>query len=280
MERQQQDLRGTTVAEFVAANRRIVAELHAMTRAWLATDPGQRMTAAESLSLADSLEQLAHAARKNAERLVEAECCGSSVTQVVDSPLLTVGDAADCCGAAASNAPHPRPLSPGAAKNTGGEGCQDIKPGSLPLERLEIRWMIRRDMAEVLAIEQANVGPPWDEQDFLNALRQRNSIGMVAELNQRVVGFMIYELSRPQIEVLNFAVHPEFRRLGIGERMVAKLHGKLHTTAPAKRKRLVFHVRESNLGGQQFLAACGLRAELVRGHYKREDGYRFECGPA
>ena len=93
--------------------------------------------------------------------------------------------------------------------------------------RVHIRWMIRRDMPEVLAIEHASFEFPWCEEEFLRVLRQRNCIGMVAEYGERVVGFMIYELHKTKLQVLNFAVSPEFRRQGVGRQMVAKLVGKL-----------------------------------------------------
>lgn len=74
--------------------------------------------------------------------------------------------------------------------------------------RTHIRWMIRRDMPEVLAIEAASFEFPWLEDDFIRCLRQRNCIGMVAEHDDRVVGFMIYELNKSRIQVLNFATAP------------------------------------------------------------------------
>ena len=75
--------------------------------------------------------------------------------------------------------------------------------------RVHIRWMIRRDMPEVLAIEGESFEFPWLEDDFIRCLRQRNCIGMVAEHEDRVVGFMIYELHKTRIHVLNFAVADE-----------------------------------------------------------------------
>ena len=50
--------------------------------------------------------------------------------------------------------------------------------------RVHIRWMIRRDMPEVLDIENQAFEFPWTEEDFIRCLRQRNCIGMVAELDQ------------------------------------------------------------------------------------------------
>ena len=72
--------------------------------------------------------------------------------------------------------------------------------------RVHIRWMIRRDMPEVLQTEQESFEFAWTEEDFLCCLRQRNCIGMVAEHDDQVVGFMIYELNKNRIQVLNFAV--------------------------------------------------------------------------
>ena len=77
---------------------------------------------------------------------------------------------------------------------------------------VHIRWMIRRDMPEVLTIEGKSFEFPWSEEDFVRCLRQRNCIGMVAEHHERVVGFMIYELHRNRLHILNFAVHADFRR--------------------------------------------------------------------
>lgn len=141
--------------------------------------------------------------------------------------------------------------------------------------RPPIRWMTRRDMPEVIAIEHASHDHPWCEEEFLRALRQRNCIGMVAEHGEKIVGFMIYELHREKIAVLNFAVHPEHLRQRIGAAMIAKLTGKLSTQ---RRSTLEFLVRETSLGAQLFLRACRLLAsDILREHFpdSGEDAYRF-----
>ena len=132
--------------------------------------------------------------------------------------------------------------------------------------RVHIRWMIRRDMPEVLAIEHASFEFPWCEEEFLRVLRQRNCIGMVAELGERVVGFMIYELHKNKLHVLDFATHPEFRRQGVGHQMVGKLVGKLSSH---RRTRIALYVRETNLASQLFYRVQGFRAvEVAREHYQ------------
>jgi ribosomal-protein-alanine N-acetyltransferase len=145
-------------------------------------------------------------------------------------------------------------------------------------ERLQIhvRWMIRRDMAEVLEIEQEAFEFPWSDDDFTRCMRQRNCIGMVAEMADSVVAFMIYELHRSRLHVLNFAVRRSHRRLGIGTQMMEKLVGKL---TPERRSRIVLEVRERNLPAQLFFRTLGYRAiSVLKDFYQdtTEDAYLMQ----
>jgi ribosomal-protein-alanine N-acetyltransferase len=145
-------------------------------------------------------------------------------------------------------------------------GSMNTAPNDKVQVRVHIRWMIRRDMSEVLAIEHASFEFPWGEEEFLRVLRQRNCIGMVAEHSERVVGFMIYELHKTKLQILNFCVVPECRRQGIGHQMVAKLIGKLSSH---RRTRITLNIRETNLHAQLFFRSQNFRAsEVLREHYE------------
>ncbi len=135
--------------------------------------------------------------------------------------------------------------------------------------RVHIRWMIRRDMPEVLAIEAQSFEFPWYEKDFINCLRQWNCIGMVAERDDRVVGFIIYELYKTRIRVVNFAVAEPSRRRGVGTQMMAKLIGELSSE---RRSRITLEVRETNLPAQLFFKIMGFRAvNILRNFYANTD---------
>ena len=106
-----------------------------------------------------------------------------------------------------------------------------------PQLRVHIRWMIRRDMPEVLEIERQSFEFPWFEEDFIRCLRGRNCIGMVAEHAERVVGFMIYALHKTRLHILNFAVAADVRRRGIGTGLLHLALGclvALHGAAAAR----------------------------------------------
>ncbi len=141
---------------------------------------------------------------------------------------------------------------------------------------VHIRWMIRRDMPSVLAIEEASFEFPWSEEEFIRCLRQRNCIGMVAERDDEVVGFMIYELHKNRLHLLNFAVAPSCRRSSIGSSMLAKLAGKLSLD---RRNRIMLEVRETNLDAQLFFKQLGFRAiSVLRDFYEdtTEDAYLMQ----
>ncbi|TWT50539.1 ribosomal-protein-alanine N-acetyltransferase [Rubripirellula amarantea] len=141
---------------------------------------------------------------------------------------------------------------------------------------VHIRWMIRRDMPAVLAIENKSFEFSWTEEDFIRCLRQRNCIGMVAEENDQVVGFMIYELHKNRLHILNFAVSPDHRRGGVGLAMTSKLLGKLSNE---RRNRIMLEVRETNLEAQLFFKKIGFKAvSVLRDFYEDtdEDAYLMQ----
>jgi ribosomal-protein-alanine N-acetyltransferase len=99
---------------------------------------------------------------------------------------------------------------------------------------------------------------------------------MVAEHDDHVVGFMIYELNKTRIQVLNFAVADRSRRRGVGTQMMAKLIGKLSSQ---RRSRITLEVRETNLPAQLFFRTSGFRAvSVLREYYADtpEDAYLMQ----
>lgn len=153
------------------------------------------------------------------------------------------------------------------------EGFREMPSAEKEQSCVHIRWMIRRDMSAVLDIESHSFEFPWSEDEFIRALRQRNCIGMVAELNEIVVGFMIYELHKNRLHILNFAVNQDYRRDGVGRSMVEKLVSKL---SYQRRSRILLEVRETNLPAQLFFKNVGFQAvSVLRDFYEdtTEDAY-------
>jgi ribosomal-protein-alanine N-acetyltransferase len=142
---------------------------------------------------------------------------------------------------------------------------------------IEIRWAIKRDTPTLLKIEADSFEDPWTEEELLRCQRQRNTIGMVAELDDDVVGFMIYELHKNRLHLASLAVDPQYRRRGIGRAMIRSLTGKIGLGSV--RNRITLEVRESNLPAQLFFKSQGFRAvQVLRDFYENstEDAYLMQ----
>lgn len=141
----------------------------------------------------------------------------------------------------------------------------------------DIHWMTRGHLESVVDIEAKSFPLPWSEDDFIRCVRQRNCIGMVYEQQDKILGFMIYELHKNRLHILNFAVHPDHRRQGVGRRMVEKLIRKLTLQ---NRSRIMLEVRETNLDAQFFFRAMGFRAiSVLKDFYEDapdEDAYLMQ----
>jgi ribosomal-protein-alanine N-acetyltransferase len=134
------------------------------------------------------------------------------------------------------------------------------EPAKRPPAVVCIRWMVRKDMSAVLHIERESFENPWSELQFLTRLRKRNTIGIVAEVAGRVVGFMIYSLHKDKLRIRDLAVHHKFRREAVGGQLVAKLLAKLTVQG---RSRVTATLRMSNLPAQDFFRYYGFKTIRV-----------------
>lgn len=149
---------------------------------------------------------------------------------------------------------------------------------STPSEPLQLlhRWMIRRDIDEILAIEAQSFAAPWTEDELLRALRIRSVIGMVTvdKVTDRLLGYFVYQLRPYWVEVLHLAVHPAYRRRGVGTAMLGKLQSKLHSH---RRRFLRLNTRVTNYTAQSFLRRHGFLVDLTLPGSKEQGGafYRW-----
>ena len=148
-------------------------------------------------------------------------------------------------------------------KSTGLAEAGNARNISEGFPRVHIRWMVRRDLDEALEIERQRSGRVWTREDFLSSVRRRNSVGVVAELQGRVVGFMIYELRKNRIRLLNLGTLSAVRCQTVGRQLIAKLIGKLR---PGGRSRISCKVHERNLAAQLFFQKLKFFADdILRG---------------
>lgn len=137
----------------------------------------------------------------------------------------------------------------------------------------QIRWLIKRDMDAVMEIEKRSFSHPWTEEEFTAHLKHRDTIGAVIEDETQILGYMIYELHKQKLQLLNVAVKPIERRSGYGRQMIQRLTEKLKQQG---RSSIECTVTESNLNAQLFLQACGFKASrVIRDAWNGQDAYLF-----
>lgn len=137
------------------------------------------------------------------------------------------------------------------------------------------RWLIRRDLPEVMAIERENFGEPWSEEMFLSILARGNVIAMVLEdEDEAVVAYFVYEFHKRRINLLNLAVRKDRHRTGLGRKAIEKLISKL---SPDRRCRIVATVSDWNTPAHFFFRSLGFKAvRTLRNHFDNgEDAYEF-----
>ena len=79
------------------------------------------------------------------------------------------------------------------------------------------------DLPEILSIETASFKTPWSEPLFYNEIFKTISVLRVAKIDGRVVGYLCANIIIDEGHILNLAVHPEYRRLGIASALIKEM---------------------------------------------------------
>ena len=121
------------------------------------------------------------------------------------------------------------------------------------------------DIPKVKRIEDMSFEFPWTEEAFATCLKRktvhRNTFGMIAEQQEMIVGYIIYQLHRRRVHILNIAVKPDSRRLGICRQLFNALVLQLSFTECCKT--VFMEVRETNLSAQLTFRSLGFKATSI-----------------
>ncbi|MFH1562619.1 MAG: ribosomal protein S18-alanine N-acetyltransferase [Nitrospirota bacterium] len=125
--------------------------------------------------------------------------------------------------------------------------------------------MKEEDITQVLKIENLSFLDPWTQRMYLAEVRERNdSYFIVAKLADKIIGYGGFWLVIDEAHLVNIAVHPDFRRQGIGIQIMQHI---LNLAKQLGAKRATLEVRESNLIAQNFYNKFGFIACALRKKY-------------
>src|SRR6266849_10190539 len=130
-----------------------------------------------------------------------------------------------------------------------------MSPGSLAIAGLKVRCILQRDLKTLWEIKQALPGLRWSLEDFRTVFQFPETGGVVAEMVDRLIGFLIYrvtwqleppwsgqvhgpeapfqkegrkQVNQPlHISLLNLGVTPDWHRRGIARALLERINQKL-----------------------------------------------------
>lgn len=126
------------------------------------------------------------------------------------------------------------------------------------------------DIPQVLEVERLSFSSPWPAFAFQQELTaNRLARYVVARVEGRVVGFGGIWLMVDDAHITTFGVHPDFRRQGVGRRLLLQLAELAIELGAA---RLTLEVRVGNAVAQALYASFGFTIAGRRPHYYSDDG--------
>ena len=98
-------------------------------------------------------------------------------------------------------------------------------------------------VAQIASMEKLCFSDPWSENSIASELDNKLSLWLVALEDGKVVGYVGSQTVLGWTDMMNIAVHPDYRRQGIAEKLVSKLVEELKV---AQGENLTLEVRASN----------------------------------
>lgn len=139
---------------------------------------------------------------------------------------------------------------------------------------VSIRKIIIDDLKEVLEIENLSFNDPWTKKMFEEEIK--NGDFYVVVENERILGYLGFTMVCNEASLVNFAIHPSYRRKGIGTKILRYL---INIAKEKKGKKIFLEVRKSNISAISFYKKHKFREVGIRkGYYGTdEDAIIMAC---
>ena len=134
-------------------------------------------------------------------------------------------------------------------------------------DALHIRRLTYADLPQILVIERRAFPTPWSLATFVLELSKSMDVCLAATRGDALVGYLICSRYDTVWHIMNVAVDPAHRRVGIATALLAGLIERLAVNA-----RYTLEVRESNAAAIALYERHGFRAAGRRRRYYQDNG--------
>ncbi len=129
---------------------------------------------------------------------------------------------------------------------------------------------LRKEYIDSLyALECLSFPVPWTKQAFENELENENACYVLLLDEDTVIGYCAFWQAADMADITNVAVHPDYRRQGLGKKILNRILQEAHTRSITQ---LFLEVRVSNTPAQALYTACGFQLVGMRKKYYADNG--------
>lgn len=129
-----------------------------------------------------------------------------------------------------------------------------------------IETMNAAHVAQIAQLEKICFSDPWSEKSVASELNNPLALWLTAVEGERVTGYIGSQTVMDETDMMNVAVHPDFRRRGIAEALVNELVARLKSR---ESRSLTLEVRASNLSAITLYEKLGFSQIGRRKNYYR-----------
>jgi ribosomal-protein-alanine N-acetyltransferase len=135
-------------------------------------------------------------------------------------------------------------------------------------DALHIRRLTYADLPQLITIERRAFSTPWSLAMFVLELSKPTGWCLAAVRGDTMVGYLVCSRYDTVWHIMNVAVDPAQRRVGIATALLTGLIERIDDS----RARFTLEVRESNVGAIALYERYGFRAAGRRRRYYQDNG--------
>ena len=145
------------------------------------------------------------------------------------------------------------------------------------MKQFEIKPYMDALLGDIVKIERESFSTPWSADSLRQAGQMENSIFLTVTEKETAVGFGCILLVAGEGELVDIAVSPAYRKLGLGQMLMTAL---LTEAANRETEQVFLEVRQSNTPARTLYEKNGFTAIGLRKKYYKdpeEDAVLMQC---
>ena len=129
-----------------------------------------------------------------------------------------------------------------------------------------ITKMLQCHVSQIAELEKLCFNDPWSENSIASELDNRLSCWLVAIADDKVVGYVGSQTVLGETDMMNIAIHPDYRKQGIATELISAVIEALNERGSHS---LMLEVRASNEPAKSLYLKMGFDVVGVRKNYYR-----------